>query len=295
MRLGWSAVTRPTLVTVVLPVRNGERHLGRQLAALAEQSYPGPWELLVVDNGSTDGSREAARSFAGELPQLRIVDASSRRGLNHARNIGVDAARGDLLAFCDADDAADPGWLAGLVDAAAGADIVGGVLDGQELNGPVARAWRSQRFIDRPSEQFLPFVPGGNCAVWTSVARHLRWDEEFVFGGSDMEFCWRAHQAGYRIAEAPGAVMRQGYRHGLAELGRQFFAYGLGGPLLYRRFRAHGMRRPPLREVAADWAGLAWGLPASVRSPEQRGQAVKLAALRLGRVVGSVQRRTFFL
>jgi glycosyltransferase involved in cell wall biosynthesis len=179
MRLGWNAVTRPTLVTVVLPVRNGERHLGRQLAALAGQSYPDPWELLVVDNGSTDGSREVARSFAGELPQLRIVDASSHRGLNYARNIGVDAARGDLLAFCDADDAADPGWLAGLVDAAAGADIAGGVLDGQELNGPVARAWRSQRFIDRPSEQFLP-----------SPARSTRRDAALA---ERPEACARAH------------------------------------------------------------------------------------------------------
>jgi hypothetical protein len=148
---------------------------------------------------------------------------------------------------------------------------------------------------DRPSEQFLPFVPGGNCAVRTEVARLLRWDEEFVFGASDMEFCWRAQQAGYVIGEAPGAVMRQGYRDGLGELARQFFHYGLGGPLLYRRFREHGMRRPPLREVARDWMGLVAGVPESVRSPEQRGQAVKLASLRLGRMVGSFRCRTFFL
>jgi glycosyltransferase involved in cell wall biosynthesis len=84
MRLGWSAVTRPTLVTVVLPVRNGERHLGRQLAALAEQSYPDPWELLVVDNGSTDRSRELACSFAGELPRLPSRGALSYRAARTA-------------------------------------------------------------------------------------------------------------------------------------------------------------------------------------------------------------------
>jgi glycosyltransferase involved in cell wall biosynthesis len=285
----------PTFVTVVLPVRNGERDLGRQLKALAAQSYAGKWELLVVDNGCTDRTLEVVRGFAGELLQMRVVDATARRGLNYARNAGVAAARGDLLAFCDADDAAAPGWLTGLVAAAADADIVGGVLDGEELNGPVARAWRSRPLKDRPSEQFLPFVPGGNCAVWTAVARDVRWDEEFVFGASDMEFCWRAQQAGYVIGEAPGAVMRQGYRDGLGELARQFFHYGLGGPLLYRRFREHGMRRPPLREVARDWMGLVAGVPASVRSPEQRGQAVKLASLRLGRMVGSFRCRTFFL
>jgi glycosyltransferase involved in cell wall biosynthesis len=288
-------MARPILVTVVLPVRNGERHLGRQLRALAAQSYAGEWELLVVDNGCTDRTLEVVRGFAAELPRMRVVDASSRRGLNHARNSGVAAARGDLLAFCDADDAAAPGWIAALVDAAADADIVGGALEGDELNGPLARAWRSRPLKDRPSEQFLPFVPGGNCAVWTEVAREVRWDEEFVFGASDMEFCWRAQQAGYVIGEAPAAVMRQGYRHGLGELARQFFRYGLGGPLLYRRFREHGMRRVPLGEVARDWAGLVVGLPASMRCPEHRGQAVKLASLRLGRLVGSVRRGTFFL
>lgn len=285
----------PSLVTVVLPVLNGEPFLARQLDALAAQSYAGEWELVVVDNGCTDDSLEIVREHSDGVPGLRVVDASARRGLNYARNAGVAAARGELLVFCDADDAAAPGWLAALVEAAADADIVGGVLEGDELNGAVARAWRSRPLKDRPSEQFLPFVPGGNCAVRTEVARLLRWDEEFVFGASDMEFCWRAHQAGYRIGHAPGAVMQQGYRHGLVPLARQFFAYGLGGPLLYRRFRGHGMRRPPLTEIAADWIGLVLGLPAALRSPEQRGQAVKLAALRLGRVAGSVRRRTFYL
>jgi glycosyltransferase involved in cell wall biosynthesis len=288
-------MARPELVTVVLPVRNGEQHLGRQLRALSIQSYPDPWELVVVDNGCTDRTLEVVRGYSRELPQMRVVDASARRGINVARNAGVGAARGELVAFCDADDAAAPGWLDALVDAAPEADIVGGVLDGEDLNGPLARAWRARPLIARPSEQFLPFVPGGNCAVWASVAREVGWDEEFTFGASDLEFCWRAQQAGYVIGQAPGAVMRQGYRHGLLSLARQFFRYGLGQPLLYRRFRRYGMPRPPLREWVRDWVELAVGLPEIVRCPEERGQAVKLAALRVGRLVGSIRHGTLFL
>jgi glycosyltransferase involved in cell wall biosynthesis len=85
----------PTLVTVVLPVRNGERDLGRQLTALAAQSYAGKWELLVVDNGCTDRTLEVVRGFAGKLLQMRVVDATARRGLNYARNAGVAAALAD--------------------------------------------------------------------------------------------------------------------------------------------------------------------------------------------------------
>ena len=105
------------------------------------QTYTGPWEVVVVDNGSTDASVQVVEAWRERIPGLRIVDASGARGLNHARNRGADAARGDLLAFADADDEAVPGWLESLATAAAFADLVGGALDGDALNdGMIARS-----------------------------------------------------------------------------------------------------------------------------------------------------------
>src|SRR2546423_10557404 len=103
--------SEPRLVSVVVAVLDEEAHLGEQLAALAEQTYTGAWEVLVVDNGCTDGSIDVALRFARRLPGLQIVDASERRSLAHARNRGAAEAQGDLLAFCDADDVVLPGWL----------------------------------------------------------------------------------------------------------------------------------------------------------------------------------------
>ena len=96
---------------------------------------------------------------------------------------------------------------------------------------------------------FLSYAPGGNCAIWTDVARSIRWDESFAFGASDIEFGWRAQLAGYGLAFAPRAVMRIRYRASGRALMRQYFRSGTAEPYLYRRFRGRGMRRSSLSRV----------------------------------------------
>src|SRR5437660_1895674 len=105
---------RAALISVIVPIRNGERHVAEQLAALRRQTYGGTWELIVVDNGCSDRSMEIVEHCRDQLPGLVIVDARRRRGLGRARNAGASAARGELLAFCDADDAVAPTWLEAL-------------------------------------------------------------------------------------------------------------------------------------------------------------------------------------
>lgn len=86
------------LVSVIVPVRNAMPFLADALCTVAMQQVT-PIEILVVDGASTDGSRAAARSF----PQVRLLDQPGR-GLAAARNLGLAAARGDWIAFLDADD-----------------------------------------------------------------------------------------------------------------------------------------------------------------------------------------------
>ncbi|HEX2804591.1 MAG TPA: glycosyltransferase family 2 protein, partial [Kineosporiaceae bacterium] len=99
-------------LSVVIACLNAQDVLGVQLAALAGQECPVPWELLLCDNGSTDGTVALAESWADRLP-LRVIDASGVRGSGPARNAGAEAARGEWLGFCDADDEVGSGWLAG--------------------------------------------------------------------------------------------------------------------------------------------------------------------------------------
>src|SRR5262245_18266800 len=119
----------PSLVSVIIPARDCEDLLPRQLEALSGQTYTGRWEVIVADNGSRDRTAQVARRWADRLPALSVCDASARPGTNRARNAAASGARGDFLAFCDADDVADDGWLEGLVEAAGRFDLAGGWCD----------------------------------------------------------------------------------------------------------------------------------------------------------------------
>ncbi len=281
---------------MIIPVRNGERHISHQLEALSRQSYTGTWELVVVDNGCTDKTLEVVEEWRDRLPPVTVVDASGRRGLNYARNRGAAGARGDLLAFCDADDVVSPGWLEALATAALNADLVAGPLDVERLNDGLVRAWRPESSMTRlePKHNLLPHAPGGNCAVWRDVALELGWDERFTFGSSDIEFSWRVQRAGYTLAMAEDAAVHLRFRENKWELARQYFRYGVSDAKLYRRFRREGMERSSPREAVRTW----WKLVRSageLASTEGRGRWLRVAGRSSGRVVGSVRWRVLFL
>jgi glycosyltransferase involved in cell wall biosynthesis len=283
----------PSSVSVVVPVLDEVDDLPQQLAALAAQTYQGDWELIVCDNGSVDGTREVALSWRDRLSNLRLVDASDRRGLNHARNVGAQNAAGEFVAFCDGDDVVSATWLHGLVEAAPLGDIVGGVLDRVMLNGADARP-EPKDGLPRKHD-FLPAAPGGNCGIWRRVATEVGWDEEFRFGGSDIEFCWRAQLAGYELAFTPDALVNVREPVDLHTLARQWYRYGASGPQLFRTFRRHGMHRSSTRVAARTWAWLLVHSADVVGSVDVRRRWMRLAAYRTGRLVGSIQLRTLFL
>ena len=277
----------PELTSVVMCVRNEAEDLAEQLAALGTQTYQGPWELIVCDNGSVDGTREVAVAWQDRLPQLRVVDASAHRGLNAARNVGVANARGDFIAFCDGDDVVSPEWLEALVDSAPFADIVGGAVVDADASAQKDRL--------PMKHDFLVGVPGGNCGMWTTVAKDLGWDEAFAFGGSDIEFSWRAQLAGYRIGFAPDAAIWARAPEDLPALARQWCHYGASGGRLFREFRHRGMPRSSLRDAAREWAWLVVHMGRVLGTGDAQRHWVRRVSYRAGRVVGSLRARVLYL
>jgi glycosyltransferase involved in cell wall biosynthesis len=282
------ASERP-LVSVVVPVLNGMPWVDHQLRALAAQQLAVDWEVVVADNGSDDGTRSCVMRWSEQHSRIHLVDASARRGEAAAKNVGARSARGRFLAFCDADDVVQPGWLASMLAALADADLVAGIFDFGALDGdpksvPVPAATRQLGF--------LPFGLGANLAARREVFEAVHGFCEELPTEDDVDLCWRVQLAGYRFAVTADAVVEKRERTGVKQMFRAAVGYGRCGPRLYGRYRAHGMRRD-LRGAAKAWIWLVVASPGLVL-PTRRRQWVRTFGIRGGRLAGSVQLRVFF-
>ena len=123
-------------LSVIIPCYNGAKTIAVQLEALAFQQWSEPWEVIIADNGSTDDSIAIVERYRHRLPHLRIVDASARKGQPYALNVGAQAASGEALVFCDADDEVGPGWLAAMGEALSKYDFVACRFETKKLNSP---------------------------------------------------------------------------------------------------------------------------------------------------------------
>jgi glycosyltransferase involved in cell wall biosynthesis len=228
-----------TEVSVILCVRNGAATIGQQLAALTGQDYAQPWELLVVDNGSTDGTAEVLKGFSDRLP-LRVIPALDRPGLAYARNVGARSAQGRILAFCDADDVADPRWLSALTAGLRDAELVGGGLELESLNTSISRLWRGapEDPLRPPSALgYLPYAVGACFAVRRETFEAVGGcDEAFTACGDDLDLSWRIQRRGGTLEFRPGAVMHYRLRADVLGVMRQRYRYGLIEALLRRKF-----------------------------------------------------------
>src|SRR5436190_3460192 len=266
---------QPSFVSVVMPARNARRTLGAQLEALRGQDYPGPWELVVADNGSTDGTADLASDWPRTLP-IRVVDASARRGASFARNRGWRSARGDLIAFCDADDVVSPRWLSRLTEAAQENDLVGGPYEFSRLNAVQGQPWWDGASLP-VKMSFLPYIVGGNLAVWADVLTALGGFNEAYTGAEDVELSWRAQLSSLRLGFAPDAVVHCRYRTRWADNAFKAYRIGYQKPHLYRDFRAHGVRRSrsPRFPLRVGW--LLMRTPALAMTPARRSAWVRSA------------------
>ena len=180
------------LVTVVIPVYNGERYLADAIQSVRDQTYQN-FEVIVVDDGSTDGSAEVAQRF-GEA--IRYVHQANG-GVCKARNTGIAAAQGPYIAFLDQDDLWLPDKLAAQVAYLDSHPAVGAVYCQCEVKGNGGRC--TGLYYAEPVKDDLVGVMRGPCLLMTSamfrgeVLRKIgRFDEAFIgAGGEDMDLTLR--------------------------------------------------------------------------------------------------------
>ncbi|OLE72771.1 MAG: hypothetical protein AUI36_01175 [Cyanobacteria bacterium 13_1_40CM_2_61_4] len=283
----------PCELTVVIPARNEELTLPAQLDALLAQQWSGTWEVVVTDNGSTDGTADVVRRYGAADRRIRLIDAGSRPGLNACRNAGAAAGRGRSFALCDADDLVGDGWVAAMGEALRHHEFVTGPLELDRLNPEWLAASRG-RSEERGLPTFygvFPFAHGNNLGLRRAVWERLgRFDEDFPNGADDIEFGLRAWRSGVDVHFVPEAMVHYRYRRRPGELWRQGLTYGGSRPLVRRRLKELGAPTPSAVAGWRSWLWLVRHLPGLV-SPEGRAAWVWVAGNRVGHVQGSLRHR----
>lgn len=243
-------------LSVVIPARDAAATLGPQLDALLAQEWAGRWEVVVVDNGSTDATPALVERYAAREPRVRLVQATERSGVAHCRNVGIDRARGTSVAMVDADDVVAPGWLPAMADALRDADFVTGPLDIEALNPTWVLETRGRAIASGPGSFFglFPFAHSCNLGVRRALVRDSGGFDERLPAGEDIELSLRLSRAGVRLHFVDEALVHYRYRTSLRALWRQARAYGRVKPELARRARLAGLAVPR----GSSWRGWLW-------------------------------------
>jgi len=244
-------------VSVVVCTHDGAETLEECLAGVEALDYP-DFELIVVLDGCRDASAEMARAHGA------IMRETQHRGLGHARNVGIETARGEIVAFLDDDAYPDRDWLLYVADLMRRGDYaaVGGPNIPPQDDGFVAAcvaAAPGGPIHVLVSDQEAEHVPGCNMAFRRDVLEQIGcFDERFRVAGDDVDICWRLQKAGHRLGFSAGAVVMHRRRDSVRRYLRQQYGYGKAEAILERKWPSRYNRVGSSR-----WSGRIYEAPAS--------------------------------
>jgi glycosyltransferase involved in cell wall biosynthesis len=217
-----NTATQHYAISLIVCTRNHASSLRPCLAALAALDFdPQSWELIVVNDASTDHTDETLHAFAKEVPFRTVVARNERPGLSRARNTGVQVAQAPLIAFTDDDCYVAPDFLTRIVEAFR--EPAYGFIGGRVLLHDPTDAPETIKEDDEPEEVdpftlVVPgFIHGANMAfrreVWTAIGGFdPRFGSGTRFVADDVDFLARACAAGWAGAYLPGPTVRHHHR-----------------------------------------------------------------------------------
>ena len=228
------SAVRPS-VSVVVCAYNAAATIDECLTAIEQLRYQ-EFEVIVVNDGSTDATGSIA-----DQHQCVCVIHTANAGLGAARNVGLERAAGEIVAYTDADVRVDPDWLTYLVQRFADPDVVAA---GGPNVVPADDAWVAQCVARAPGapthvlleDRLAEHIPGCNCAFRRDALLAVGgFDSRFVRAGDDVDVCWRLQARGWKIGFAPAALVWHHHRPSVRTYVRQQIGYGEGETWLMRK------------------------------------------------------------
>jgi len=232
-------------VSVVIPIYNGEDDLPALLECLKSQTYPAHLaEYLLVDNGS----RDRTLALLQAAPHICVLSETQIQSSYAARNTGIRVAKGDIIAFTDADCRPHPNWLRALVQPFVNSAV--GLVAGEILALPGHTLL--ERYADRHetlsqkhtlSHPFCPYGQTANLAVRRQIFDQVGLFRPYLTTGGDADLCWRILRTGkqqnsnqnnsWQLEFSAGAIVQHRHRATLAELCSQWQRYGRSNRYLH--------------------------------------------------------------
>lgn len=236
-------------VSIIVAVYNRAQEIGECLESLLSLDYPRTKrEIIVVDDGSTDATPQVVRGY-----DVTLLEMDRNRGQSAARNAGVAAARGEIVAFVDSDCIAEPAWLAELVPYFQDDRnvLVGGFVDSyyteslldryEEAKSPLCMGW--ELVVGQGVESDF-YVPTCNMLVRKGAYLRVGGLNEDQRVGEDVDLCWKLKEIGARLLYVPKGKVKHKHRNRFLDTFRRRFDYGTSEALLHAAHRQAAKRYP---------------------------------------------------
>ena len=224
---------RKIFVSVIVPASNSEKTIEKCIHSLLNQNYPkGRYEIMIVDNGSTDDTVELVRKYGKKIILLHNPVKNSYE----ARNTGIMKARGSILAFTDSDCVAHPSWLRALARRFENSEV-------KIVGGSIAAASKKnslQKYCDKFCHAQEIFYMKRAFATSNMGLRSSKGKILFDTGlslGADFELCSRIVKSPREIIYEPRAMVYHQYSNSLWEFLKKHFLYGRSNGIILRKHK----------------------------------------------------------
>ncbi len=213
-------------VSIIVPAYNAEKTIGKCLESLTSLDYPGEYEVILVNNKSTDNTVSIAKKY-----DVRIIDALELRGSYYARNAGLANTQAEIVAFTDADCIADKKWLYYLVQPLIQDPKIGGVggavvhIANNAMETVCGKFSTGQSVEGKPP---LARIITANAAYKRKILKGIGFFDETFFIGGDVDLSWRVINEGYKIKREPRAIIYHHPRKTPYSFFKQHYGYGFG-------------------------------------------------------------------
>lgn len=283
--------------SIIVPCYKSLGTVKELLTSLARQVGAPPFEIILIDNGPTDGLPALVAHHAAAL-NIKLVMALDGQGTAFARNVGVRAASGGDLLFVDHDDTVDERYVKAMTDALVEHEFVCSRVDFKVLNSGVAATMDNQFQTSGVSQlagaSAVLHGSGGTLGIRRETCEKIGPFAEDVPFCDDTDFCIRAHLGGVVLQFVPEAILHYRLRAGARATFRQRMNWGRAEALVFRKYASVLDWHPPVRSQLRQWRAIIRRLP-RIRHAHGRLWLATYAGICVGRLIGSLENFVFFI